>query len=126
MNFPDSFQVSRVTSELIEYVCQRIVDTIHPRQIVLFGSRARGEADHASDLDLMVVHDLPETDRQVRRQIEALFLKRRFGLDLIVRTAKEVERNLADGNPFYTHHIYARGIILYERDDLQYPGGDPR
>jgi hypothetical protein len=56
-------------------------------------------------------------DRQVRRQLENLFLGRRFGLDLIVRTPQEVAKNLADGNPFYTEHIFGRGIIAYRRPD---------
>ena len=114
-----SLQVNEITLEVIEYICQRIIAAINPCQIVLFGSRARGEVVRGSDLDLLVVHDSPETDRQVRRQLEKLFLHRRFGLDLLVRTPAEVARNLADGNPFYTEHIFGRGIILYQREDVQ-------
>jgi hypothetical protein len=61
------------------------------------------------------VHDRPESDRAIRRRLERLFLTRRFGLDLIVRTQQEVARNLADGSPFYTEHIFGQGRILYER-----------
>ena len=35
----------------------RIVDYFHPRRIVLFGSRARGDFDPDSDIDLLVILD---------------------------------------------------------------------
>ena len=111
-----SLQVGEVTPEIIDYVRQRIVEAIHPRQIILFGSLARGDAKGGGDLDLLVVHDTLQTDREVRRLLDRLFLDRRFGLDLIVRTPEGVAMNLADGNPFYTEHIFGEGIILYERE----------
>ena len=112
---PVSLQVTEVTPEIIEYIKQRIIEAIRPQQIVLFGSYARNDTRERSDLDLLVVHDTSKTDREIRRQLDQLFLKRRFGLDLIVRTPEEVALNLADGNPFYTKHIFGQGVVLYER-----------
>ncbi len=65
------------------------------------------------------MHDTPLSDRHVRGQLDRLFLDRRFGLDLIVRTPQEVARNVADGNPFYTEHIFGEGVVLYERRDAE-------
>jgi predicted nucleotidyltransferase len=101
--------------EHIEHLRQRIVAALNPKQIVLFGSHARGKAHPDSDVDLLVIHDTDRTNRDVRRQLERLFLDRRFGLDLIVRTPEEVKRNLLDANPFYTHHIFEEGRVLHER-----------
>lgn len=114
-----SLRVTEVTSEVMDYIRQRIVEAIHPRQIIVFGSQARGDTRRGSDLDLLVVHDTSRTDREVRRQLERLFLDRRFGLDLIVRTPEEVAMNLADSNPFYAQHIFGEGIVLYERAESQ-------
>lgn len=110
-----SLDVPRVTQDVITTVTHRIVTAINPRLIVLFGSQARGDAEADSDLDLLVVQDSEQTDREIRRRIEQLLLDRRFGLDLIVRTPEEVARNLEDGNPFYVDHIFGDGVILYER-----------
>jgi len=101
--------------EHIEQLRQRIVAALNPKQIILFGSHARGEARPNSDVDLLVVHDTDRQNRDVRRQVERLFLDRRFGLDLIVRTPDDVRRNLVDENPFYTHHIFEEGRVLHKR-----------
>jgi predicted nucleotidyltransferase len=117
-----SLAVREVTPEVIETIKRRIVAAIHPRQIILFGSQARQDADSASDVDLLIVHDTSRTDREIRWYLDRLFLDRRFGLDLIVRTPQEVARNVADGNPFYTEHILGEGIVLYERKEAQETG----
>ncbi|MCZ7568766.1 MAG: nucleotidyltransferase domain-containing protein [Ardenticatenaceae bacterium] len=113
---PDTrLQTRQITPELIKYIIKKIVDEISPRQIILFGSYAREHTTDASDLDLFIVHDSPVSNREVRRRIEYLLRGRYFDLDLIVRTSREVTRNLADGNPFYTRHIFGEGKVLYDR-----------
>ena len=106
---------TRRQDDQIGHLRRTIVQAIDPQQIVLFGSHARGEARANSDVDLLVVHDTDQTNREVRRRIEQLFLDRRFGLDLLVRTPEDVRRNVADRNPFYTHDIFEEGRVLYER-----------
>ena len=104
-----------ITEELLAYIVEKIVGAIAPRQIILFGSRSRGQETPASDLDLLVVHDSGRPNREVRRQIERLLWGRRFAVDLIVATPEQVDRNVADGNPFYTRHILREGKVLYDR-----------
>ena len=116
-------QTRQVTPELIAYIVEKVVRNVAPQRIILFGSRARGEATDASDLDLFIVQDSPASNRETRRRIESLLWGRRFGVDLIVRRPEEVARNVSDGNPFYTRHILGEGKILYERP-AQTPGRD--
>ena len=113
---PPQLKASTITAEVIEYVWRTIVEAIHPVKIIMFGSQAEGSAGKESDLDVFVIHDLPQPSRQVRRQLGQLFLHRRFGLDLIVRNQEQVNANLEDRNPFYTEHIFKRGVVLYDRD----------
>ena len=62
-----------------------------------------------------MVNDGPLSNRQLRRVIERVLAGRQFGVDLVVRRPEDVARNLADGNPLYTRHIFGEGRIVYER-----------
>lgn len=53
-----------MTPEKTQEAVRRIVEAPHPRKIILFGSRARGDATGDSDLGLMVVTGpMSETER---------------------------------------------------------------
>jgi predicted nucleotidyltransferase len=108
-------QTRWVTPDILAYVVEKIVNGVGPKQVIVFGSQARGTVEEASDLDLFVVNDGPLSNRQLRRVIERLMAGRQFGVDLLVRRPEEVARNLADGNPFYTRHIFGEGRVVYER-----------
>ncbi len=82
--------------------------------VVLFGSRARGDARPESDWDLLVLaDDLPENVHERR-----LLLKQRLpasyrgGLSLLIRTPAEFESRL----PSLYLDIALDGQILYDRD----------
>ncbi len=104
-----------VTADVLAYIVEKIVGAVAPRRIILFGSRSRGQETESSDLDLLVIHDSGRPNREVRRQIERLLWGRRFAVDLLVATPEQVDRNVADGNPFYTRHILGEGKVLYDR-----------
>jgi uncharacterized protein len=104
-----------ITPDLVDYIVEKIVLALAPQRIILFGSRSRRQETPSSDLDLLVIQDSGRSNRQVRREIEQLLWGRRFAIDLIVATPQQVDRNVADGNPFYTHHILAEGKVLYDR-----------
>ena len=40
---------------ILAEIVRRLIETLHPERIYLFGSRARGDADPDSDYDLMVL-----------------------------------------------------------------------
>jgi len=106
---------NHITNELITYIIDKIVWEIHPEKIILFGSHATGTATKDSDLDLFIIKDSEEENREIRRKIDLLLFGRRFGIDIIVRKPQEVEANLKDNNPFYIYHIFKDGKVIYDR-----------
>ena len=103
-----------LTSELLDAIVRRIVQVGSPQRIVLFGSRARGNARPDSDLDLLIIEDsdLPRYRRPPR------YLKALVGIfpakDVVVWTPAEVEAWRNVPTAFITTAL-REGRTLYER-----------
>jgi predicted nucleotidyltransferase len=84
---------------------------LHPKKIILFGSRASGVQDGGSDYDIAVI---AETDSPFHeRFIQARRLLRTTdAFDLFVFTEEEINR-AKDHNPFVAE-IITKGIVVYE------------
>jgi predicted nucleotidyltransferase len=103
-----------VTRELLRAITRRIVEAIQPEKVILFGSYAYGEPTLDSDIDLLVVKQSRKRPAERARVISALFLHRRFGLDILVRTPNELQERLRIGDYFF-REITQKGKVLYER-----------
>ena len=111
-----ALNTDKITPKLVQYIVDKIVREIKPEKIILFGSYARGDFSRDSDLDLfIVVEDGKESSRSIRRKIDALLWGRRFPVDLVVRKEEDINRNFKAKNPFYIHHIFKDGKVLYEK-----------
>jgi len=98
----------------IDEIVEKIVEAFHPWRIVMFGSRARGEAGPGSDLDLFVEMESDAAPRDRVRAVDALFDRRRWAMDLLVYTPEEAaQRKDVIGTLLYT--IEREGKLLYER-----------
>ena len=106
--------VQVVDQELIDDVVRRIVERFHPKRIVLFGSRARGNARPDSDIDLFIEMESPlrPIDRAIA--VASLFDHRRWGLDVVVYTPAEVEAHRGRISNLLAY-VEAEGKVLYER-----------
>lgn len=80
---------------------------------IIFGSFARGSADAASDVDLVLIEptSLPFLERG-RRHLP--LFRMGIGIDLLVYTPEEYERLLREGNPFI-EHVESEGVTIYAR-----------
>jgi len=83
--------------------------------IVLFGSRARDEADETSDWDLLVIaHHLPEKLFQRHLQLKAMLpVGWRGQVSILARTPEEFTASL----PALFLDIALDGIVLYDIDN---------
>ena len=103
-----------VTEELLAEIVQRVRSVSNPRLIVLFGSRARGDPQADSDLDILVVQESDELRWRraapIRRALAGLFPAK----DIVVYTPEEVEAWKGVPSAFITT-ILREGKILYER-----------
>src|SRR5882672_10652296 len=106
--------MSMVEQPSIQEITKRIVEAFRPARIVLFGSRARGDARSDSDLDLMVemASELRPMDRA--RAIYKLFGPRRWSMDVVVYTPQEIAQQRQYDNSLI-RVIEEEGRVLYEQ-----------
>jgi len=95
-----------------------IVDTANPEQIILFGSRARGESRHGSDVDLLIIESDPFGEKRSRRKEMAKLWRALasfpFAKDILVYSRDEVEYWRHSLNNVVAKAL-REGKVLYER-----------
>ncbi len=98
---------------LIAEITEKIVQRFKPIRIVLFGSRARGDARPDSDIDLFVEMESP-LDRFARAtQVGTIFDHRSWAMDVIVYTPQETKQAVRNAG-FLIDEIEREGHTLYE------------
>ncbi len=105
--------MTQTSEQLVEQVVSVIVEAAKPRRIILFGSRARGEAKPDSDFDVMVIEDKPvkRFDEMVR--LNRLLRPFDISVDLLVVSEEKFQYwRETPGNVYY--EAASAGIVLYE------------
>ena len=107
------------TEDMIAEMVKAIVDEVDPVQIILFGSQARGEGHEDSDLDFLLIQDLPFTgENACRKQMARLLIRFAHApilQNFLIYAPDEVER-LGKLSNHVIAHALKEGIVLYERD----------
>lgn len=83
-----------------------------PQRVILFGSRARGDARRFSDVDLVVIKDTPEKFRQRFLTVRELLGPLGDSYDVIVYTPREWQEMIAEGTPF-VEEVLREGVVLH-------------
>lgn len=108
-----------VTTDILQQMVDAIVNNVHPQQIILFGSRVRGNVTQDSDLDLLVVEQEPFENGRSRRKemsrIRKALSSFRAPKDILVYSADEVGKWRNSLNHIIAK-AYRDGEILYEKD----------
>lgn len=99
----------------IKKLCAQIAQEFNPEKIILFGSQAYGKPTAESDIDLLVVMNYEGSPfRQAGEILKRLQVW--MPVDLIVRSAADVEQRLRIGDQFM-REILQRGKVMYELTD---------
>lgn len=98
----------------VDEMVRRIVERFQPEKVILFGSRARGDADPDSDVDLLVV--MPFDGRRLDRIVEIRLALAHMGIakDVFLVTPEEFEadKDLVGSLVYPAAH---EGRVLHER-----------
>ncbi len=106
----------QIDTGLMEAIVHRIVETVHPQKIILFGSQARGEARPDSDFDLLVIKESDEPRYQRSIPLYPALADLPVEVDVLVYTPREVWEWSAVPQAFVTTAM-REGQVLYERKD---------
>ena len=103
-----------VNDPVLQEIVRRIVDVAAPERILLFGSRAKGEAKPDSDYDLLVVRSgVPHR----RRLAQAIYRNMRgimHGVDVIVETPEHLAETAGMPGLIYAEAL-REGTVVYEQ-----------
>ncbi len=101
---------------VLQRIIQLIVGRIDPRKVILFGSRARGDARPDSDIDLLIIEDSnrPDATRRLGEVYVDMVSLRRPPTDLLLYGEDEFNEWRNSRN-----HVIGRasreGVVVYER-----------
>jgi predicted nucleotidyltransferase len=79
-----------IDDRVVKEITETIVAHFHPRRIILFGSRARGEAHPDSDYDVLVEMETALPFHQRMTNVYRAFGLRQFSMDVLVYTPEEM------------------------------------
>jgi uncharacterized protein len=99
---------------VIRQFARAVAERFHPERVILFGSHAHGTPHADSDVDILVVMPARnQIDQAVRIELAC---DPPFPLDIIVRTPKNMQWRLQEGDSFL-REIVSKGRVLYEKND---------
>jgi len=107
-----------VSNDQLASLAERIIDLANPRQVILFGSQARGTAQQDSDIDLLIIGDRSSEEKWSRRR-EIGRIRRGLPLigvpiDILFFTPEEVEKWRHTTNHVVSEAL-REGRVIYER-----------
>ena len=95
-------------------ISKRLVKKYNPDRIILFGSRAKGNSDKGSDIDLVIVKETKEPPLDRHIEVETLLADRAVPIDILVYTPDEIRHLYSIGSPF-VEELMEKGRLLYMR-----------
>jgi predicted nucleotidyltransferase len=99
--------------KLLEEVTRRIVASVKPRRVLLFGSAARGRMSRTSDFDMLVVMGKRVHRRQTAQKIYRNLHGSGIAVDIVVATEDDLKKyGKRAGTILKT--VLQEGRVIYE------------
>ena len=98
---------------VIDQIISKILEVITPDKIILFGSRARGDAKSDSDFDILVIKQGIESELSVEQSIYRNLYNVNASVDIIVKTPETIEKSKKRFISIVKEAL-EEGIIVYE------------
>ena len=112
---PVNLWTSSVTDATLLQRCKRaITDVVADTDVILYGSRARGDADEDSDYDILVIVDGPVNmalKKEILSNVYPLELETGEVLTLVVYSRQQWDSPLYRAMPFHKN-VDREGVLL--------------
>ncbi len=99
---------------LVDRTLQRLIRAFAPEKILLFGSWAKGTRHVGSDVDLLIIADLPGSPVVHARRARQLAADSFPPIDIVFATTEEVASAATAKSPFLLS-ILGTGITIYRK-----------
>ena len=98
----------------LEEIINKILQVIIPDKIILFGSRARGEAGEDSDYDLLIIKSGIENKREICKKLYRNMLGTNASVDIILEKPEIIEK-YKNSVGFIYKFALKEGKVVYVR-----------
>ncbi|HZQ10647.1 MAG TPA: nucleotidyltransferase domain-containing protein [Anaerolineae bacterium] len=109
-----SLPFKRVTKQQIQWGVDRLVESLDPEKIILFGSYAYGKPTIDSDVDMLILMESEKRPTELAADAYRSGWGKTFPMDILVRSPKWIAHRLEIGD-LLIREIIERGHVLYER-----------
>lgn len=105
-------EFSFMPNKKLKEIINRILQVIVPDKIILFGSRARGNAKKDSDYDLLVIKSGIENRILIEQDIYEKFIGIDESIDILVRKPEDIDQDKNNSGSLISRALN-EGIIIY-------------
>jgi len=98
--------------ESLHSIVRKIVDSVHPIKIILFGSASRGDDSQGSDYDILVIMPEGTHRRNTSKILYKEIAESGVPMDIIVATPSDIEKHKNNIGLIY-RSILVEGKELY-------------
>jgi len=98
---------------MLNTLVDKIVESVNPDKIILFGSRSKGQEGPNSDYDFLVLKRDVKNRRALSQQLYRTLVDIPAAVDILVDTPEKIERYR--DTPGFVYAEAAKGRVVYER-----------